>query len=240
MAKNKYVYKGRSKIVTQIPQIETGNKTLIDKCTFIIIASSPMANTKMLGCPLINDTYDDEVLNLFLDGINNICANPNIIVIGGFQIKKILKHQRRGEYSVIENLLYDMTNSAQDLKIGLNASRSSPILVLDANFLPSYTSMSLLFENQLESSILYSKRKIDRVGCDISSTGYVNYFGFKCENKLKGAYYLSHNDADRMRKKIVGSTFNSNKFDFELLTEIRIKAKEDNSSSSRLDENYEN
>jgi hypothetical protein len=240
MAKSKYVYKGRSKIVTQIPQIETGNKTLIDKCTFIIIASNPMANTKMLGCPLINDTYDDDVLNLFLDGINKICNDPHIVIVGGYQIKKVLKHQRRGEYVVVENLLYDVTNSAQDLKIGLNASRNSPVVVLDSNFLPSYTSMSLLLENQLESSILYSKRKTDKVGCDISSTGYVNYFGYKCENKIKGAYYLSKSDADRMRRKITGSTFNSNKFDFEILTEIRIKAKEDNSSSSRLDENYEN
>lgn len=240
MAKSKYVYKGRSKVVNQIPKVETGRKNLIDKCTFIIMASSPMANVKKFGCPLINDNYDDDVLNLYLDGINSICKTPNIIIVGGFQIKKLLKHQRRNEYIVIENVLYEMTNSAEDLRIGMNGSRNSPVAVFDSHFLPSYTSMSLLFEKKAESCVIYSKRKADIVGCDISETGYVNFFGYKCSAKLKGAYYLSHVDADKIRKRVTGSTFNRNKFDFEMITELRIKAKEDNSSSSRLDENYEN
>lgn len=237
--KSKYVYRGRSKVISQIPKVETGSKILIDSCSFLIIASSPMANVKMLGCPLINDQYDDEVLNLYLDGIQSICKNPNIIISAGFQSKKILKHRRRAEYSVIENLLYELTNSAEDLRLGLNGTRSTPLAVFDAHFIPSYTSMELLFETQKESSMLWSRRKIDTVGCDINDNDLINFYGFKCSAKLKGAYFLSHSDADKMRKRIVGSTFNRNKFDYEMLTELRMRAKEDNSTSSRLDENSE-
>ena len=240
MTKNKYVYKGRSKVMSQLPKIDDKNRVLIDSCAFIIFCSSPLSNVKSLGTPLINEHYDDEMLNLYLDSLQTICKNPNIIIVTGYQSKKILKHKRRSEFSVIENLLFEMTNTAEDLRIGLNATKSCPITVFDSHFIPSYKSMQLLFENQKESSMLWSDRKTINVGCDVSETNIINYYGYSCKRKLKGAYYLSLNDADKMRKRIVGSTFNRNKFDFEMLTELRIRAKEDNSNSSRLDEICEN
>jgi len=240
MAKKQYVYKGRSRVINQMPKVETGNKTLIDSCAFLIMASNPLANLKMLGSPLINDQYNDDVLNLYLDGIHNVCKNPNIIIVGGFQIKKILKHNRRAEFSVIENVLFELTNNAEDLRIGLNATKACPLVVFDAQFIPSFKSMELLFENKKESSMLWSTRNVDKVGCDISNSKIINFYAYKCPNKLLGGYYLSPSDADKMRRRVVGSTFNRNKFDFEMLTELRIRAKEDNSSSYRLDENNEN
>lgn len=239
MAK-KYIYKGRSRIVSKIPEVKNDKPTiLIDSCSVVIMASNPMSGIKKLGCPLINDSYDDEVMNLYLDGMKSFIKSPNIIIVGGYNIKKILKHDRRNEYIIVENILFDLTNSAEDLRVAINATSSGPILVFDANFIPSKKSMQLLLEDKNQSSLLYSKRVSNLVGCDVSKGGFINYFGYKCPNKIKGAYYLSSVDADKMRKRICGSTFNKNKFDFEMLTELRIKAKEDTSTSSRLDENYE-
>jgi hypothetical protein len=37
----------------------------------------------------------------------------------------------------------------------------------------------------------------------------------------------------------MGSTFNKNKFDYEMLEELKMLGVEDNSKSMRLDENYD-
>lgn len=236
---SRYIYKGRSKLIKKIPEKLNKENILIDSCAFIIIASSPISNTKKLGCPLINEHFGTEVLDFHLDVIKLICKNPEIVIVGGFEIKKLLKHPRREEYIIVENLLYELTNSAEDLKIGLNATRGSNICVIDGNFIPSITSYKLLLSEPMKSSILYSNRKSLAVGCEIGNENYVSYYSYKSENKLKGAMYLSQTDSARMRKKILGSTFNKNKFDFELLDETRIIALNDTSQSVRIDEDFD-
>lgn len=236
----KYEYKGRSKIVPEIPKSKT-NKTkyIIDQCSFILISSYPMADTKKLGCPLSNNYYGDEVLDLHLDIIQSICKSPNIIVVGGFDIKRILKHKRRNEFQIVENSLFEFTNSSEDLRLGVNATARSNTIVLDATFLPSIDSYKLLLKDKTKSKILYSIRKSNCIGINITTNGIVNFFGYGCDNKTKGAYYLNIDDFDRIRKKCTGSSFIKNKFDYEILEELSIKGILDNSKSFRLDENYD-
>lgn len=236
---SRYIYKGRSKLIKKIPEKINKENILIDSCAFIIIASSPISNTKKLGCPLINEHFGTEVLDFHLDVIKMVCKHPEIVIVGGFEVKKVLKHSRREEYIVVENLLHEMTNSAEDLKIGLNASRCLNTCVIDGNLVPSLMSYKLLLEEPMKSSILYSNRRALGVGCEIGNENYVSYYSYKSDNKLKGAMYLSQTDSARMRKKILGSTFNKNKFDFELLDETRMLAKNDTSQSVRIDEDFD-
>ena len=236
----KYEYKGRSKIVPQIPKTKTGKiKHIVDQCSFILISSYPMSGVKKLGCPLSNDYYGEEVLDLHLDIIQSVCKNPNIIAVGGFDIKRIFKHQRRNEFQIIENSLFEFTNSSEDLRIGLNACVRSNTVVLDSTFLPSVDSYKILFKDTTKSKILYSARKSDCVGINVTEDGIINFFGYGCDNKIKGAYYLNLNDFDRIRKKCTGSSFNKNKIDHEILEELRMYGVADDSKSFRLDENYD-
>ena len=236
---SRYIYKGRSKLIKKIPEKIDKENILIDSCAFIIIASSPISNTKKLGCPLINEYFGTEVIDFHLDVIKMVCKHPETTVIGGYDIKKILKHSRREEYTVVENLLYELTNSAEDMKIGLNATRNNNVCIIDGNFVPSILSYKLMLAEQSKSSVLYSIRKSLGVGCEIGNENYVSYFSYKSENKLKGAMYLSPTDSSRMRKKILGSSYNKNKFDFELLDETKMLALEDTSQSIRIDEDFD-
>lgn len=236
----KYQYKGRSKIITQIPSQKTVKlNTIVDTCNFVILAAYPMAGIKKLGCALVNDYYNEEVVNLHLDLIKSVCKSPNIIVVGGFDIKKVLKSSRRNEFQVVENTLHEFTNSSEDLRLGLNAAPTGPSVVLDGSFLPSIETYRLLLEDQSNSKICFSVRKTEVIGINTSAENTVNYFGYSCDKKIKGAYYLNTLDFNRIRKKCVGSSFNKTQFDFEVIEELRLLAIEDNSKSLRLDENHD-
>lgn len=236
----KYQYKGRSKIVSEVPKRKTSSTNIIiDKCSFIIIASYPIAGVRKLGCPLINEHYDEQVLDLHLDLINSICRCPNIMIVAGFDVKKLFKYKRRNEFQIIENTIFEFTNSSEDLRIGLNSIARDYTVVLDGAFLPSVETYKLLLTDLNTSKIIYSKRESQCVGVNITEENIVNYFGYKCENKTKGAYYLSMEDFDKIRKRTFGSSFNKNRFDYEMLEELKMTAIEDKSKSMRLDENYD-
>lgn len=236
----KYEYKGRSKIITEIPKRKPKKaKQTIDNCCFLLLSAYPLAGVKKLGCPLSNDYYEDEVMNLHLDLIYEVCKAPFISVVGGFDIKRILKHPRRNEFQIIENTLFEFTNSSEDLRIGLNGIPRAPTVVVDAAFLPSIETYKSLLIDPNDSKIIYSTRESDCVGCNLTKEGLVNFFGYACPHKTKGAYILSVSDIDRIKKKMLGSTFNKNKFDYEILDELRLIGVEDLSKSLRLDENYD-
>ena len=236
----KYQYKGRSKIVSEVPKRKTSsNNPIIDECSFVIIASYPIAGVRKLGCPLINEHYDDQVLDLHLDLINSICGRPNIMVVAGFDVKKLFKYKRRNEFQIIENTIFEFTNSSEDLRIALNALQRNYTIVLDGAFLLIIDTYKLLLKDPNISKIVYSKRESQCVGLNITEENIVNYFGYKCENKTKGAYYLSMEDFDKIRKRTFGSSFNKNRFDYEMLEELKMTAVEDKSKSMRLDENYD-
>jgi hypothetical protein len=234
---SRFVYRGRPKVIQQIPKKIANKSQIVENCGFVILSSRPISNTKSLGCPLVNNYFGTDIIDFHLDIIKMVCKNPEIVVIGGHDIKKILKHSRRDEYTVVENVLHEMTNTAEDLKIGLNATRSTNIVIIDGSFIPSLDSFKLVFENRNSSSILYSKRDTDIIGCELdNSKTKVSYFSFKSKNKIKGMNFLCQLDTLRMRKKVIGSTFNNNKFDFELYDETTMLALEDNSTSVRIDE----
>lgn len=240
MAKAKYEYKGRAKIVERIPTTKLlKQKPLIPHANFVLVSSYPMANVKRLGCPLSNNYYEDQALDLQLDLIQAVCKNPYILIVGGFECKRILKHPRRSEFQFIENQIYEFTNSSEDMRIALNAIPRGYTVVVDANFIPSVDTYSLLTENINQSRIVYSVRQSDCVGVNLNANSVVNYFGYSCANKIKGAYSLSQIDVDKIRKRCIGSSFNKTKFDYEILSELKMIGIEDTSKSLRLDENYE-
>lgn len=237
---SKYLYKGRPKIIDRIPYPKLANqKHIIDTANFVIISSYPMSGIKKLGCPLSNEYYEDNVLELHLDIIYSICKNPFILIVGGFDVKRILKHKRRNEFQLIENHLYEFSNTSEDLRIALNVIPKNKTVVVDGSFLPTIESYSLLFNNVGQSKVLYSIRKSECVGVNTGSENIINYFSFLCERKTKGAYFINLIDFDRLRKKCLGVSFNKAKYDYEILEELKMTAIEDPSKSLRLDENYE-
>ncbi len=161
------------------------------------------------------------------------------MVVGGFDVKKIFKYNRRNEFQIIENTIFEFTNSSEDLRIGLNSIPRNYTVVLDAVYLPSVETYKMLLKDLNVSKIVYSERQSNCIGVNITNENIVNFFGYKCKNKTKGAYFLNLEDFDKIRKRTFGSSFNKNRFDYEILEELKMYAVEDNSKSLRLDENYD-
>lgn len=215
-----YTYKGKSKLYRK-PVESSERRFLFKKMGFIIAGSQPIFETKSYGNKLLYTYNDFEILEYYLDLFNTICEEPEIIITTGLSHKDFVKHRRRDEFSIVENQMYEFSNSSEDLRLGLLALRSPHTIFIDSVFLPTIDTMKHLLTGREMSSKVFTKRLNDNYVGVSCGDKYISSFNFESDLKLTGMYFINTNDIDRIRKKCIGNTFSKNKFAFELLSDAK-------------------
>lgn len=225
-----YTYKGGKKLYPR-PLTVQNNNYLFKNIGFILSASQPMLNTKMYGNKILYKYKDSEVLEYNLDLIYSICEHPEVIVISGFDNKSLLKHPRKNEFTIVENQLHEISNSSEDLRLGLQALKSPHCVFIDSVLIPTVSTMKYLLASRDMSSKIYTKKIPDDYIGVLTEEKYISKFTFSSPNKLLGMYFINTHDIDRIRKKSLGKHFTKNKYAFELFKEVHTVMIDDESDS---------
>ncbi len=218
-----YIYKGRSKTYEKPKRTKKSDFIFEDMC-FVLVGSYPLNGVKFKGSKLFKKHLDSEVLEYNLDLFSTICKRPEVIILSGVSNKEFIKHHRRQEYIIVENAFFEFTNSAEDLRLGLLATRSPEIIFIDSAFIPVIDTINLITEDN--HSKIFCKDEIDNkydIGAMEGDNGFVSSFTFTSQSKLTGMYYINPLDVARLRKKTCGASFAKNKFAFEMFDEIKMK-----------------
>lgn len=227
-----YVYNGKKRIY-EAPKQKKVSKPLFENLGFIICGSYPTNGVKSNGSKLLATHNGSTLLDYHLDLINSVCENPEIIVVSGVSTKDLLRHPRKSEYIIVENQMYEFSNTAEDLRIGLLALRSPNLIYIDSGFLPTIKSLKYLLGHKDRTTKAFLKDEKDEnyVGVNIGNNGYIANYSFKTQNTLAGMYYINPNDIGRIRKRTINKNFSKNLFTFELLSDLKVKAVLDESDS---------
>lgn len=227
-----YVYNGKKRIY-EAPKQKKVAKPLFENLGFIICGSYPTNGVKSNGSKLLATHNGSTLLDYHLDLINSVCENPEIIVVSGVSTKDLLRHPRKSEYIIVENQMYEFSNTAEDLRIGLLALRSPNLIYIDSGFLPTVKSLKYLLGHKDRTTKAFLKDEKDEnyVGVNIGNNGYIANYSFKTQNTLAGMYYINPNDIGRIRKRTINKNFSKNLFTFELLSDLKVKAILDESES---------
>jgi len=225
-----YIYSGKQKTYPQPKKNKI--KPIFKNIGFILVASHPVGGFKVNGSPLLANFNGSQILEYQLDVINSVCENPEILISTGIDHNDFVKHERKEEYSIIENTLYEFSNSSEDLRLCLNALRSPHVVFIDTAFIPTIDTFKYLLskKNQYSKIFIKNNKYKDYVGVTLEK-GLIKDFSFNVENSLTGMYYINTNDIYRIRKRNTTKVFNKNKFTFELFTDIKTKAILDESTS---------
>lgn len=228
-----YIYNGKSKQYASPLRRKNKKAPLFSNMAFILCGSHPIEGFKVNGSNLLFEYQDSEILEYQLDIIHSVCEDPEIIVISGVSHSDFVKHDRRNEFILIENQLYEFSNSAEDLKIGMHAIRSPHAIFIDNGFIPTLDTFKYLANSKDRVSKVFLKSTPDKnyVGANIGSGGIINNFTFSTNNTITGMFYITTNDIDRLRKKSITKKFLKNKFAFEILSDLKLKAVVDESKS---------
>lgn len=217
-----YIYNGKQKAHNK-PK-PSHSEHLCEFGTFIIYGGRFVNGMKTQGNPLLWLHEHNPLIEYQLNCINYICAKPEIIVIGGFEFEKLSRFKRRTEYKLIENVLYDLSNTALDLRFALNISSYNNVHILDSTFIPNVPMFRAITKNPNESQILVeSDNANNNIGVHVNSNNIITSFSYMGVHELSGYKYLSPLDTLRLKKIVVNPYFVRTKYDFEMLDTLKIR-----------------
>ena len=198
---------------------------LFNKPTWILVASYSQDNIKAKGSVFLQKYEDSDFLEYYLDFINFVSVDPHIIIISGVSHKEFVRHHRSDEYAIIENKLFEHSNSAEDLKLGILGTARRDVLFIDKPFMPSLELFKRIAIDKSSKLVYRYSEDIESIGA-IKSDRSTKYL-FKSPNKLAGTYFVGRNELESLKKKFYSSFYSRNKFAFEIMADIKFNFVED-------------
>jgi len=196
--------------------------------TFILTSDTPGYRMKSYGPTALISFKNKKLIDIQIDAIKKAFKNHEIIVCCGFDVEKVYKHIRSQHNSlnirIVENQLYNNSNSCESVRIALNNTTNNKIFIIDGSILFSND----LFKNRINESYVYIEPEIHcenlEVGININEDDLIEFFsygGIRCWSEI---LYLHNKDNIEVFRKIVSNMDFKNKFIFEALNEfIKIK-----------------
>lgn len=229
-----FIYKGNRKI-NNTPKPKGVVDPLYHNMSFVVLGSYPVATPKNQISPFYVEYNGFLVIDYFIELFHLVAKNPEIIFVSGFGPKKIGKHTQKMSFVLIENQLYETTNNAEDLRLGLNACLGNTGYIINANLLPTYNTFKQFRVNK-NAALYYESQKIDQVreGILINENNDIDEFCYGSTHKLKGLYYFNNKDFNRLKAKVNGPSYVNNKFAWELYNNIKMSAILDESEAILL------
>lgn len=227
---NKFSHSGKSKAY---PKPENNKPKLFNSPTWILDGSAPEQNIISRGSVLLQKYEKSEILEYYLDFIHMVSSNPRIVIVSGVSNNEFIKHGRSAEYGIIENQLYRLTNSAENLRLGILGSPiSKDTFFIEKPIIPKIEIFKRIAENKRSKIVCIEETNSKKIG--LADSNEIK-FVFGTNIKLSGLYYFNEQDLIRLRKKIIGPSFAKNKFAFEMFTNIKFKiVMEENANINEL------
>lgn len=141
--------------------------------------------------------------------------NSEIIVTIGFDGEKIVKKKIQG-VRFVENQLYDSTNIAEEIRLGINNCETGNVLLIQGEILFNHTIIDNITR---DGSCVICVDNINNDNDDVGATivdGYVTILAHGLQPKFGGIAFISESELNYFKHTIC-SKDNANMYFFELL-----------------------
>ena len=195
-----------------------------DLITIVLLCDSPGYRMKSYGAISLINISNQKLIDLQIKAIQQTFTNFEIIICLGFDAEKTCKYIR-SKYSklpirIVENQLFNSSNSCESARIALNNTLNSKILICSGNLLFSNKVLSLI--NYDQTCVLVENNPCENleVGINIDDNNEAQYFSFGAYKIWSEILFLNNLEIIEIFRKIVVYPENKNKFIFEALNEV--------------------
>lgn len=208
------------------PKKETIKKTKVksnELITVILLCDHHGYRMKSYGPLSLINIGRKKLIDLQISSIQNSFENVEIIICLGFDAEKITKYIRSNYPSAnirfVENQLYNTSNSCESLRLSLNNTNNSKVLICDGNLLLNYKCLLKIDTNQ--SCVLIEKEgcKTLEIGLNIDND-IVQHFSFGAKHTWSEIMFLDGIDIIESLRKIIVNYDTKNRFVFEAINEL--------------------
>jgi choline kinase len=218
---------GKKKCVTtaKMPKIEVVSKST-DLISIVLLCDSPGYRMKSYGPTSLISINGKKLIDLQIEIINRTFSNNEIIICAGFEIDRIIKYikskHRNSNIRIVENQLYNNSNSCEALRIAINNTFNDKVLIFDGSLLINHKCLSLIDTNTC--CILIEKTPSNNldVGVNVDENSNVQHFSYGAHNIWSEIWFMNNENIIDECRKIVQSIDYKNKFIFEAINELLI------------------
>lgn len=194
-----------------------------DLYTFLLIADSPGYRMKSYGPTSLITFKNKKLIDIQIEAIKKSFKNFEIIICGGFDIDKIYKYIKNNyknlNIRIVENQLFNNSNSCESMRLGLNNTNNDKIYIIDGCLLI----YSDLFNcNQKKSFVYIEENPCENleVGINLDEENKIEQFAFGGSKIWSEILFLGDKDILEYVRKTVHNIDFKNKFIFESLNEV--------------------
>jgi hypothetical protein len=212
----------RNKFITSAKAIKNSNN-VNPLVTIILLCDSPGYRMKSYGPASLISLNEKKLIDLQIEAIQKIFTLYEIIVCVGFDGDKICKYIRQKyrniNIRIVENQIFNNSNSSESARIALNNTNNDKILICDGSL--HFCADMLKQINLSQSSALTEYNKSDHleIGANINESGDIEHFSYGASVAWSEICYLHNNDYIESLRKIL-ATFDKGRFIFEALNEL--------------------
>lgn len=205
------------------------------RLSILIIASLPMKGMKSAGNTALLEYSKKTLIEYHINNLLSVFPNADIVVVGGFEYKKLKKITQKYPVRFIHHDITDDMNEAYSLLYGLKYIKYSKLLVLDVNMIIQPKIWKKIVFGKSSSVFINNHESYDGKLGAVIQNGCVENIFFSLPNKLINLFYFNKK---HIKLLLDFESNHRSKFIFELLNmtlaKEPIKYQIINSSSSCL------
>lgn len=192
------------------------NSDVYSDLTVIILGSIYAYRMKTSGAkPLYHIENQKRTIDHIIEDINEVFPKSEKIITIGFEAQKVINYLK--DVRFIENQLYNTTNTAEEVRLALNATLNEKILIINSDIV---FEKSILNGLNLNKSFVFSQENDDNNIISVNVVdGKITYFTYNNPIKWCNMIYLTGRELNMVKK--IGSKYPySTYYFFEILNEV--------------------
>lgn len=214
----------RSKCITSAKHKSKKSSDSDDLISVILLCDSPGHRMRSYGpIPLVQIDKNFKLIDLQIEAIKSVFNNFEIVLCLGFDSDRVYKYVKSKYQNlpirIVENQLYDISNSCESLRLSLTNTFNSKIVVCDGGLLINKQILSLVSTNDSCVLVEDNPNNTLEIGVNIDS-GHAQYFSFGAKNTWSEIIFLDGYHIINNLIKVLFTYENKNRFMFEAFNEL--------------------
>ena len=204
------------------PRSQTGS--IEEMITVVLLSENPGHRMKSYGPPALVRLGGLSLLDMQIHAIKTCFKNFEIIICSGFDCEKIVKHVKTNHSSmnirVVENQIYHHSNSCESVRLCINNTTNSRILICNGDLLIKPETVSLVTTKHSHILVEENPSQGMEIGVTFNGKMDAENFCFGISNAWSEIAFLNNSDIIESFRKIVSSMDYKNKFIFEAFNDL--------------------
>lgn len=212
--------KTKTKILKK-KKIQSKNSDLI---TVVLLCDSPGYRMKSYGPVSLVSIGSKRLIDIQIEAIKNVFKNFELVLCVGFDAERVCRYVKskypKLAIRIVENQLYEKSNSCEGLRLCLNNICNDKIIVCDGDLL---INENCLLNIKLDTNCALTEKQPSNtmeIGFNIDTNNTIQHFSFGAKHIWSEIVYFTGKDPIETLRRILVNYNSKSRFVFEAINEL--------------------